>query len=169
MRVTAKSVNERNDDMNTLSITLSVYRERSDDPYVIYLTPEQYFDLDPDEIADVDSVPVYSDLEKYLDDTTNVTKLALEIKNESDHKTLRIEKVYQNERRATVTTRSDYQGESVLYREIIYEAILPQTLVAKGSAYEISRFVVSGDTTECVYHGMFHHTDDATENEYRIV
>ena len=155
--------------MNTLSITLSVYRERSDDPHVIHLTPEQYFDLDPDEIADVDSVPIYSDLEKYLDDTANVTKLALEIKNEPDDKTLRIEKVYQNDSHTTVTTRSDYRGQALTYREIICESVLPRELVDEGSAYDVCRFIVNGDTAECVYHGIFHYTDDGKETEYRIL
>lgn len=155
--------------MEVLSIRLSVYRERSNEPDVIHLKPEEYFDLDPGEEPDVDSVPLYSDLERYLDDVEDVTKLAVEIKNESDGKAMRIEKSYQNEGRSTVTTRSDYQNEALTYREIIYESMLPQELIAQGSAYDLCRFVVNGDTAECSYHGIFHYTDDGKEIEYRIV
>lgn len=155
--------------MDALSIRLLVYRENADTPEQLCFKPEEYFDLDPDEIPDVDSVPLYSDLERYLDNAQDVMKLALEIKNLSDAKALRVEKVFQNQHKSTVTTRSDYQDEALTYREIVCESMLPRELVAEGRAYDLCRFVVNGDTTECVYHGFFHYMDDGKEIEYRIV
>ena len=155
--------------MDALSIQLSVYRERSDTPDVIYLEPEQYFDLDPGEVPDVDSVPLYSNLEQYLDEIEKATKLALKIENVSVGKSLYIEKVYQNQQRSTVTTRSEYQHEALTYREIIYESMLPMELITKGRAYDLCRFVVDGDTAECIYHGIFYYTPDGKETEYRII
>lgn len=155
--------------MNALSIRLLVYRENTDAPEEICFRPEEYFDLDPDELPDVDSVPLYSNLEKYLDNTQDVMKLALEIKNLSDAKALRMEKVFQNQRKTTVTTRSDYQNEVLIYREIIYESMLLRELMAKGRAYDVCRFVIEGDAAKCVYHGIFHYSEDGEETEYRIL
>jgi hypothetical protein len=155
--------------MNALSMRLLVYRENTVTPEEICFTPEEYFDLDPDEVPDVDSVPLYSNLEKYLDNTQDVTKLALEIKNLSDAKALCIEKVFQNQRKSTVTTRSDYQNEVLIYREIIYESMLPRELVAKECACDVCRFVIEGDTAKCVYHGIFHYSEDGEEIEHRIL
>ena len=53
--------------MESLSIQIIAHCDNTNVPKVISFTPEQYFDLDPGEMPDVDSVPLYSDLEKYVD------------------------------------------------------------------------------------------------------
>ena len=155
--------------MESLSIQIIAHCDNTNVPKVISFTPEQYFDLDPGEMPDVDSVPLYSDLEKYVDFSDEISRIAVEIKNNSDGRSLHIEKVFQEEKKTTVTTRCDYQNSSLTYQEIIYESALPEEFVGQERAYDVCRFVVNGQTAECVYHGIFRYTDDGKETEYRIV
>ena len=155
--------------MDDLSVQLWVYHEGRDEPDAIRFEPEEYFDLDPGEVPDVDSVPLYSNLEQYLDDIEDVTKLMLKIENTFDGKALHIERVYQCRQKATVTTRSEYLRATLTYREIIFESMLPRELMPEGNACDLCRFVLNGDTAECIYHGIFRYTDDGKEAEYRIV
>ena len=83
--------------MESLSIQIIAHCDNTNVPKVISFTPEQYFDLDPGEMPDVDSVPLYSDLEKYVDFSDEISRIAVEIKNNSDGRSLHIEKVFQEE------------------------------------------------------------------------
>lgn len=168
IRAIVRSVNKGKDSMETLSVQITVYRNDTNIPQIIRLGPSQYFDLDPDEAPDVDSAPRYSNLEEYVDDADDITKLALILKNHANGRALHIEKVYQNQRKSTVTTRCEYQNESLIHQEVICESLLPHELIAQGRAYDLCRFVVNGDAAECVYHGIFYYDADGKETEYRI-
>jgi len=155
--------------MEHLSIQLAVYRADSDVPEMMTFTPQEYFDLDEGEAVDVDCVPKHSDPCDYISDTENVKKFALTVKNALNGKMVRLERVYQNDQKTDVTTRCEYQGDALIYKEIIYQSKLPQSLVAQGCAYDLCRFVVNDDETKCIYHGIFHYAADGQEIEYPIV
>lgn len=155
--------------MEYLSIQLAVYRTDIATPEMITFDPKEYFDLDDDEEADVDSAPIHSDLCDYVSNKKDVTKLALNIKNSSNRKMVTVEKVYQNGKRADVTTRCDYQDGVLIYKEIIFQSKLPESLVSEGDAYDLCRFVVRDGETKCIYHAIFHYNDAGEESEYQII
>ena len=154
--------------LDDLHIQLTIYRNDLLNATVIRYRPDEYFSLEDDPSPDIDSVPLHSDLLQYVNDPTGVVKLSLKIENIASGKAIQIEKQYLNDQTATVTIRSDYENQVLKYRELIYEALLPKQLHLEGELYDLCRFVMTDDSWECIYHGVFLETDEGAETEYRI-
>jgi hypothetical protein len=140
------------------------YKIDSADWSVIKIPSEQYFDLDDDEEAEIDSVPLHSHAIDYIEhEKEKVVSTITEIIDPRRHKKRKIITTYWNNQQNSVTERVD-SGLGYCDREQIVVTKIQDV----PSMYEIIRFVRKDEAMVPIYHGFITDNEDGSQTENRI-
>lgn len=132
---------------------------------IINIHPEEYFDLDRDEVPEVDSVPVHNHAIDYITDCSDdITCTKIIIFDQSNIQKRIITTTYWNNQQNSITERVDYDNDS--YDSEMILVIKNQENPSKTDIIRISK---SEDILIPVYHGFFTDMEDGSEVENRIV
>ena len=149
-----------------MDITLKYLKKNVSTPVTIKLTPFEYFDEPEAGDLDIDSVPRYLDPRDYLDNTEGL--INIEIKVSDNEKKLVIEINYFDGQQSSVATRTEYERETVIYKEIIIDMLVPPSDADGRTRHDLARFIVENGVYNCIYRAVIADNEDGTQTEYRI-
>ncbi|MEL7079105.1 MAG: hypothetical protein AAGM46_24680 [Cyanobacteria bacterium J06582_2] len=149
--------------MNSLTITIRYKLTNSLEWHIVSFTPEEYYDLDYNEKAEWDSIPLWNDTLDYLD----IDKILVEyiettiIDTEADIIQIFAESFWnKGKNRITETIVSGSRS----WKETIVEI----NLVDKPLTYEILRYNRMDSFAKLSYHGLITDNDDGSQSEQVI-
>lgn len=151
-----------------IEITIKYRKESISSPFIIKLTPEEYFDEPQTPELDVDSIPRYLDPRDYLDNSDGLIKLELSVVNNNNGKKLVIEINYFDGQQSSVAVRTEFEKETVIYQEKIIDMLIPPSDADGKTRHDLARFVVENGVYNCIYRAIIADNEDGTENELRI-
>ena len=149
-----------------MDITLKYLKKNVSTPVTVQLTPFEYFDEPEAGDLDIDSVPRYLDPRDYLDNTEGL--INIEIKVSDNEKKLVIEINYFDGQQSSVATRTEYERETVIYKEIIIDMLVPPSVIGSVPLHRLARFTIENETLNCIYSVIISDNDDGTQTEYKI-
>ncbi|MBR4062280.1 MAG: hypothetical protein IKK01_04375 [Clostridia bacterium] len=149
-----------------MDITLKYLKKNVSTPITVQLTPFEYFDEPEADDLDIDSVPRYLDPRDYLDNTEGL--INIEIKVSDNEKKLVIEINYFDGQQSSVATRTEYERETVIYKEIIIDMLVPPSVIGSVPLHRLARFTIENETLNCIYSVIISDNDDGTQTEYKI-
>lgn len=152
--------------IHKMDITLKYLKKNVSTPVTIKLTPFEYFDEPEAGDLDIDSVPRYLDPRDYLDNTEGL--INIEIKVSDNEKKLVIEINYFDGQQSSVATRTEYERETIIYKEIIIDMLIPPSVMSDVPMHRLARFTVENDTFNCIYSALISDNDDRTQTEYKF-
>ena len=152
--------------INKMDITLKYLKKNVSTPITVQLTPFEYFDEPEADDLDIDSVPRYLDPRDYLDNTEGL--INIEIKVSDNEKKLVIEIDYFDGQQSSVATRTEYERETVIYKEIIIDMLVPPSVIGSVPLHRLARFTIENETLNCIYSVIISDNDDGTQTEYKI-
>ena len=152
--------------INKMDITLKYLKKNVSTPITVQLTPFEYFDEPEADDLDIDSVPRYLDPRDYLDNTEGL--INIEIKVSDNEKKLVIEINYFDGQQSSVATRTEYERETVIYKEIIIDMLVPPSVIGSVPLHRLARFTIENETLNCIYSVIISDNDDGTQTEYKI-
>lgn len=138
------------------------------------LTIDEYFnleELEPNDIVDVDSIPIHNDLLDYLPITTKakIRKIKVELLDNMNQKKITFNQTFWNNQINWNLERKDFDRDSVIYHETIISIVIPSEIASNTqNTYEILRFTHDGNGTDCIYHGYISDNIDGSQDEILI-
>ena len=132
------------------------------------LKSEEYFDEPDSSDLDVDSVPRYLDPHDYIDNPDDLVKLELSVANNDNGKRLIIEINYFDNQQSSVSTRTEFENENVIYKEKIIDMLIPPSDTDGKTRHNLARFVVENGVYNCIYRAVIADNEDGTETEFRL-
>ena len=152
--------------INKMDITLKYLKKNVSTPITVQLTPFEYF-VEPEAgDLDIDSVPRYLDPRDYLDNTEGL--INIEIKVSDNEKKIVIEINYFDGQQSSVATRTEYERETIIYKEIIIDMLIPPSVTSDVPLHRLARFTIENETLNCIYSVIISDNDDGTQTEYKI-
>lgn len=127
------------------------------------LSVEDYFDLDENECAEVDSVPKYTHAIEYFPNKNIVGTKVIIVDTSSNKKRIITTKFWNNQENFVIE-RKDYFGE-----QCDVEIIIETKMIEPINTYEIMRIAREDDILVPVYHGFITDVEDGSQLEKRIL
>lgn len=127
------------------------------------LTPDEYFDLEVDEKAELDSIPIYNHAIDYLDIESNrvlVTKIIL-IDEANKAKRSIVERFW-NQGKNRLIERTDSGNNSY------WETILEIQISQEPPLWEILRIGRENEIIVPLYHGFLQDNEDGSQTETKV-
>ena len=154
-----------NDD--NIHITIKYMRDGEPDEQTIILSADEYFDLDEDEIAEIDSCPEHLDLLDYLDNPENVKFVSVNIEDRRNNKRRYDTVRYSDHQKSLLARRTEYSDKTVIYDEIIRDSLIDVDEKG-GRLNELSRIIVEGENYTCAYHAIIRDNPDGSQSEFLL-
>ena len=154
--------------INKMDITLKYLKKNVSTPITVQLTPFEYFDEPEAGDLDIDSVPRYLDPRDYLDSSEELINIELAVSNNKNEKKLVIEINYFDGQQSSVATRTEYERETIIYKEIIIDMLIPPSVMSDVPMHRLARFTVENETLNCIYSALISDNDDRTQTEYKF-
>lgn len=151
-----------------MEITIKYHKGSDSLPFILNLKSEEYFDEPDSPDLDVDSVPRYLDPRDYIDNSDDLVKLELSVVNNDNGKRLIIEINYFDVHQSSVSTRTEFKNENVIYKEKIIDMLIPPSDVDGKTRHNLARFVVENGVYNCIYRAVIADNEDGTETEFRL-
>lgn len=130
---------------------------------ILKLSAEDYFDLDENEYAEIDSVPKYAHAIDYLPNKDIVgTKVIIE--DTISNKKRMIITTFWNNRENYVIERQDCFGE-----QFDTEVIIETKMLEPKNSYEIMRFIREDSILTPIYHGFITDVEDGSQIEKKVL
>ena len=151
-----------------MEITIKYHKRSGSLPFILNLKSEEYFDEPDSSDLDVDSVPRYLDPHDYIDNPDDLVKLELSVANNDNGKRLIIEINYFDNQQSSVSTRTEFENENVIYKEKIIDMLIPPSDTDGKTRHNLARFVVENGVYNCIYRAVIADNEDGTETEFRL-
>lgn len=130
------------------------------------ITPEEYFDLEEDELIEVDSVPIHNHAINYIEDCLNkITNTKIVISDENTRRKRIITTTYWNNQENSIIERLDFDNDFCDYNELIIEGKIKDS----PPVFEVMRVVRENDVLIPIYHGFITEMDDGSQVENKII
>lgn len=150
---------------NTSNIQVEIYYQLIDSRDWIFLevTPDEYFDLEPDEQVELDSLPRYNHAIDYLDvENERVIATKIILIDEILKAKRSIVERYWNHGRNRAIERTDMGADPY------WEMILEVQVSANPPLWEIIRLGREDGVMTPLYHGFIQDNDDGSQTETQV-